>query len=141
MSFDYEDSGISALPMVTVEAMWQKAESYLNSSSDIVPAPGRDPKAKTVSSHSCIQWKSSQICSHTLAVAESNEDLCSFLEWYNETQQHANLRILAVSELPSRRGQKGGVPKRQRSRQINNQALLLIVQQLPSIPQSILKQL
>ena len=67
-----------------------KALEYVLSSSNVVAAPGGDPKAKMVSSRSgtssyhvqalasrqytcdnnCLQWKSSQICAYTVAVRE-----------------------------------------------------------------------
>ena len=66
-----------------------KAEQYLNSDSDIMPAPGSNKKSMMVASKSsnipdfvsagangqyscdnnCLQWKSSKICSHTLAAS------------------------------------------------------------------------
>ena len=65
--------------------MWAKAEQYLNSERDIVPAPESDSKAMMVASKSssaphfvcstaegqyscdngCLQWKSSKLCVHT----------------------------------------------------------------------------
>ena len=64
----------------------------------------------------CLQWMSSQICSHTLAVAEENRELLKFLEWYVKQGQGPNLSSLGLSGLPKGRGQKGGNPKRQRAR-------------------------
>ena len=51
---------------------------------------------------------SSQICSHTLAVAERNGELLKFLEWYVKLGQGPNLSSLALSGVPKGRGQKGG---------------------------------
>ena len=65
---------------------------------------------------SCLQWKSSQICAHTVAVSESNGDLQSFLDWYIASKQQPNYTSLATHGLPAGRGRKGGVPKRQRSK-------------------------
>ena len=56
---------------------------------------------------------SSQICFHTLAVAEQNSELLNFLEWYEKLGQGPNLSSLGLSGLPKGRGQKGGRPKRQ----------------------------
>ena len=98
ISIAYNECGIISLPLATVESMWSKAEEYLKSDCDIVPAPDSDHKAKMVSSHSsntphfvcalhlgqyvcdsnCLQWKSAQICSHIIAVAEKNGELHSF---------------------------------------------------------------
>ena len=112
-----------------------KAEQYLNSERDIVSVPGSDSKAMMVASkssnaphlvrstadgqyscdHGCLPWKSSKICAHTVAVAEKNGELLTFLQWYIRTNQEPNITSLAMSGLPSGRGRKGGVPKRKRS--------------------------
>ena len=135
LSVSAEECGIQTLPFETISAIWVKAEQYLNSERDIVPAPGNDSKAMMVTSKSsvfphfvssssqgqyscdngCLQWKSSKICAHTVAVAEKNGDLHAFLEWYICTNQEPNITALAMSGLPSGRGRKGGVPKRKRS--------------------------
>ena len=136
MSVESEDCGITTLPQATLDSIWSKALEYVLSSSDVVAAPGGDPKAKMVSSrsnisphyvqvlgsgqyvcdNSCLQWKSSQICAHTVAVSEKNGDLQSFLDWYVATKQKPNYTSLAIHGLPAGRGRKGGVPKRQRSK-------------------------
>lgn len=136
ISITSEDCGITTLPQPTLDSIWTKALEYVLSSSDVVAAPGGDPKAKMVSSrsgtsphyvralasgqyvcdNSCLQWKSSQICSHTVAVSERNGDLQSFLDWYIVTKQTPNYTSLAIHGLPAGRGRKGGVPKRQRSK-------------------------
>ena len=141
ISIAYDESGIISLPLTTVESIWSKAEEYLESDHEIVPAPGSDLRAKMVSSRSsstphfvrplssgqyvcdsnCLQWKSAQICSHIIAVAEKNSELHSFLEWYNTTKQQPNITTLAVHGLPAGRGRKGGIPKRQRSKSVNAQ--------------------
>ena len=136
LSISAEDSGISTIPLVTLSAMWDKASELLSQENGITPAPGNDTKARIVLSYSqntphhicshsdgqylcdshCIQWMSSQICSHTLTVAEHNGDLMNFLQWYNKSGQNPNISALGFSGLPRGRGQKGGKPKRQRSK-------------------------
>ena len=64
----------------------------------------------------CLHWTSSALCSHSLAVAEVNNELLPFLKWYNSSTIQPNVTTIAMSGLPSGRGRKGGVPKRQRSR-------------------------
>ena len=64
----------------------------------------------------CLQWTSSQICSHTLAAAEINGDLQLFLQWYTSNDVQPNITQLATANLPKGRGQKGGIPKRKRLR-------------------------
>ena len=132
-----EESGITKLTLTTLQHMWQKAEELMNSDNAITPAPGKDRTAKMVVSYSssvphmvtkgqkgqykcdsnCLNWTSSAICSHTLAVAQLNDDLILFLQWYNTSNNMPNITSLAMSGLPSGRGRKGGVGKRARDRQ------------------------
>ena len=39
----------------------------------------------------CQQWASSQICSHVLATAKCNNELCCFLEWYTMYAESPNI--------------------------------------------------
>ena len=137
MSIRAEDSGITTIPHVTLDALWVKAEQILQSLNAITPAPGENKKARMVLSYSqatphhvqtksdgqyvcdsaCLQWASSQICSHTIAAAESNGELASFLQWYTKCAESPNISTLAMSGLPRGRGKKGGKPKRQRAKQ------------------------
>ena len=131
LSVTAEDSGITSIPLVTLMSMWNKAADLLSASNGITPAPGDDSKARMVISRSqvvphhvrscsngrflcdknCPQWMSSQICSHTLAVAEQNDELLQFLQWYVTTGQGPNLSAIGLTGLPKGRGQKGGRPK------------------------------
>ena len=114
--------------------MWHKAEELLNSDNAITSAPGKDKLAKMVMSYSspiphmvvkgqyrcdsnCLNWASSAISSHTLAVAQLNSDLISFLQWYNTSGNMPNMTTLAMLGLPSGRGRKGGAVNRTRDRQ------------------------
>lgn len=121
---------ISTLPLATLDAMWNKAEEYLLSSSDIQTAPGNDRKSKMVTSRSggtphfvrvvspghyvcdksCLQWSSSQICSHTLAAAEVNGELSSFIQWYTVTGQEPNITRLAQAVSQQDEDEKVGFP-------------------------------
>ena len=118
--------------------MWEKAERLLSSSTEITPAPGSDPKARMVLSltsdtphfvrckangqyvcdSACIRWTSANICSHTLAVAETNGELLKFLQWYTAMGNAPNISVLAMQGLPSGRGRKGGQPKRKRKKAV-----------------------
>ena len=60
----------------------------------------------------CPQWMSSQICPIFLPL----QSVMTFLQWYIKSGKTPNLSTLALSGLPRRRGQKGGKPKRQRSK-------------------------
>ena len=120
LSICAQDSGIISIPLVTLTVMWNKASEMLSTENAITPAPVNDTKARTVLSRSqdvphhirscfdgqylcdnnCPQWMSSQICSHTIAVAEQNSELLKFLEWYVKVGQGPNLSFLGVSGLP-----------------------------------------
>ena len=116
LSITAEDSG-----------MWSKAEQILNSDNAITPAPGRQAGPHHVQTRSdgqydcdsaCLQWASSHICSHTIAVAEYNKELDSFLHWFVKYTESPKISVLAMSGLPHGRGKKGGKPKRQCKRQL-----------------------
>ena len=130
MSVSAEDLGIASIPLVTLNAMWDKASELLSDQKAITPAPGNDPTAIMVLSRSLntphhvsgqpdgqyVCDPSCQICSHTLAVAEQGGALVKFLEWFLNMDKRPNLSTLGLSGLPKGRGQKGGRDKRQRSR-------------------------
>ena len=52
LSFSAEDSGISVIPLVTLDAMWSKAGELLSAENTITAAPGSDKKARMVLSYS-----------------------------------------------------------------------------------------
>ena len=57
----------------------------------------------------CLQWALSQICSHTIAAAESNGELAFFLQLYTKCAESPNISTLAMSGLARGGGKKGGV--------------------------------
>ena len=121
LSVSAEDSGILTIPLITLQSMWDKAERLLSSKTEIIPAPGSDPKARMVllltsdtphfvrckasgqyvCDSACILWISANICRHTLAVAEANGELLKFLQWYSATGSAPNISTLAMQGLPS----------------------------------------
>ena len=131
-----EDSGITVIPLVTLNAMWAKADKLLSMENSVTPAPGGNKKSHMVISYSqvpphlvqgkadgqyicdknCPHWFASQICSHTLACAQRSGDLPSFLQWYVQYAENPNISTLAMSGLSTGRGRKGGKAKHQRSR-------------------------
>ena len=135
LSIRVEDSNISKLTLATLQFMWDKAEKLLATKNAITPAPGDDISAKMVLSTSsqmphlvkkefggryicdsrCLNWSSSGVCSHSLAVAEMDNNLSDFLSWYNSSNAQPNITSLAMTGLPSGRGRKGGVPHRTKS--------------------------
>lgn len=90
LSISADNSRITTIPLVTLDAMWTKAIELLSTSNAITLAPGNQKKACMVLSYSqvtphliqtksngqyicdsnCQQWVSSQLCSHMLAVAD-----------------------------------------------------------------------
>ena len=115
--------------------MWDKASKLLSMDKGITAAPSDDKRARMVFSFSsktphfvrsrsngqyvcdtsCIQWNSAKICSHTLAVAEINDELEEFLLWYTTSGVSPNITVLGMEGLPKgHAGQKGGL-KRSRS--------------------------
>ena len=128
--------GLPQSPLVTLEGMWTKIDKWLSAENAITPAPGSNKKVRMVLSYSqasphlvqnksdgqylcdsnCQQWMSSQICSHTLAGAEYNGDLSSFLLWYTQCAESPNISTLAMTGLSRGRGRKGGKVKHQRTR-------------------------
>ena len=121
-----EDSGIHTIPLITLQAIWNKAVSLLNGDNLVTPTPGSDRRARAVMSYhsdaphivrpkgngqyvcdsNCPQWMSSKICSHTVAVAQLNNSLREFLDWFVSSSPQPNITALAMSGMPSGRGRK-----------------------------------
>ena len=159
LSISAEAGVLTKLSLATVQGIWEKAEELLSTTNAITVAPGSSLKARMVLSYSsvvphlvrevssgryecdekCLNWSSSGICSHSVAVAVLNIDLHSFLQWYNTSTVEPNINSLAMAGLPSGRGRKGGVPKRKRS-QSKNVTIESVRQRsaiLPSVPSSV----
>ena len=134
ISISAQDSGISTIPLITLPGIWRKAESLLQGENMITKAPGSEQRARVVISFrsdtphivkpkengqyvcdaNCPQWVSSKICSHTVAVAEINTSLRSFLDWYIACAVQPNLTTLSMSGMPSGRGKKKNQIRSQR---------------------------
>ena len=85
----------------------------------------------------CIHWNSAKICSHTLAVAESNGELNQFLQWYSISGVSPNITRLGMEGLPKgRAGQKGGRSKRKRTRSDARPEHLVTVTQCNALSES-----
>ena len=135
-----EDSGIHTIPLITLQAIWSKATSLLQSDTAITPAPGTDKRVRCVMSYrsdtphvvrpkgssqyvcdaNCPQWVSGNICAHTVAVAQLNNSLRKFLDWYASSAVQPNLTTLAMTGMPPGRGRKGN--KAPRSRKVTRTA-------------------
>ncbi len=130
--------GITVLHQSLLQGIWEKAGKLLSQERGLQRAASSDPNAWSVMSLSssvphfvtskedgqflcdaqCPQWVSAKICSHTVALAERSGKLAAFLHWYMyiSTNQDTNITRLGMLNMPKGRGQKGGVPKRKRSR-------------------------
>ncbi len=136
VSISPAESGITSLHQSVLQPVWEKAERLLNRERGLHRAASSDPTAWSVQSLSsavphfvtskadgqvlcdaqCPQWVSTKICSHTVAMAERSGKLAAFLKWYVSTSQETNVTNLGMLNMPKGRGQKGGIPKRKRSR-------------------------
>ena len=121
-----EESGITTLPLITLRGLWSKASALLQGDNLITPTPGSDTRSRAVISYhskvphivtcrnhcqflcdsNCPQWVSSKICSHTVAVAQANNSLKEFLQWYVSSSFQPNITSLAMSGMPTGRGKK-----------------------------------
>ena len=64
----------------------------------------------------CPHYKSMNICSHTIAAAETNGDLQQFVQWYCCHQKKVpNLTQLSTHGMPAGAGKKGGKTARKRT--------------------------
>ena len=144
ISISSDDSGITTIPIVVLQDMWRKAGRLIADCTAVTPAPGSNPKSKMVLSSvphffqykgngrfacdsSCLHWKSSGICSHSIAAAETVGDLSEFLKWFVSSTQAPNITAISMDGLSSGRGRKGRRPKRQKGkRHLWKQVLLVI---------------
>jgi hypothetical protein len=101
--------GSVPIPEIILNGIWSKAAQLLSMPNAISRAPGSDMKSHAVLSFSgsrnhlvsckktgqyvcdkaCGNWNSLGICSHTVAVAEVNDDLSSFILWYQKAKKKA----------------------------------------------------
>ena len=135
-------SQITGLPTLILRQIWSKAADLLSASNHVMPAPGCSKMARMVASssqakphfvtntddgrfecdESCPAFRQRYICSHTIATAESNGLLLSFLENYckyaktpkGSRSVTPNYTQLSMVNLPRRTaGRKGGkAPKK-----------------------------
>ena len=131
LSMDAETLAKSSnLPIACVEGILNKASELLHKENAIVPAPGQSSEARMVLSFSskmphmvvptkgsgfscdnnCSNWKSIGLCSHSVAVAESNGKLEEFIMGVKRKKKIPNMTALATSTMPKGRGRKGSIP-------------------------------
>ena len=120
-------SGDRKVPLASIQGIWKKAEELLAQSNALVTAPGFDANVKMVASRSgkrphlvkcgkggrvscdneCPNWKSLNICSHTVAVAESNNCLREYIDFYRKSKHLPSITRLVLTGLPTGIGNKG----------------------------------
>jgi hypothetical protein len=71
----------------------------------VVPCKGRKFKCDS----DCANYKSTGICSHSLAVAEINKQLPVFLESFKKAKKRPKFTQLALHNMPAGRGRKGSL--------------------------------
>jgi len=116
------------LPYTTVEGVWKKAASLVAEANAIVPAPGFDAKDNMVKSKPgaaphlvgvstkykykcdhCPHFKSINLCSHIVAVAESNGNLVEFVkQFHTKPESDPNLMQIVPHDIPAGAGRKNG---------------------------------
>ena len=100
------------LPSYKKDNVWKRAKALVEDQSAMVPAPG-DSSALMVMSNcrgqqphyvhqskaggylrddNCIGYKSSKICSHTVAAALKNGTIANFIRWYQTLKGKPNFR-------------------------------------------------
>ena len=117
-----------------LKAVWKKAEELVMDSSSIVQAPGgtgflvksysgsrpHHVKVKKGGQYccdgDCPNWQSLHLCSHTVATAEKEGQLQTFVQWYKKSRPNPNLTKLITTTMPKGRGRKGGIapPKKKK---------------------------
>lgn len=131
------------------ESIWKKASRLLTTPNAIASAPGLDLKSHSVMSSSgqrphlvstkktgqyicdkaCGNWNSLSICSHTVAIAETNGELPKFVSWFIKAKKKPSVTKLVVTGMPTGRGRKGG-----KTTQYKKKALPTTSRTLVSLP-------
>ena len=122
------------IPVSCLEGIWTKASKLTTMDGALSPAPGQSSKARMVLSYSgktphmvvlrkggdyscdssCPNWNSMGLCSHTVAVAQVNDELTQLIEAKGKKKKPLNVTNLLVTGMPKGRGRKGGVALRTR---------------------------
>ena len=128
-------SGLN-IPLPSVQAIWNKAAELISQPNSIVGAPGHGAESKMVMSRKgkrphlvtcgkngryscdsdCPSWKSLGICSHSVAVAHTNDSLQEFCDYYRKSKRLPSITQLLLSGMPSGVGNKGNRVTRKRKK-------------------------
>ena len=127
------------IPFPCLEGIWKKAVDLISTPGNITPAPGHSPEVKMVASYSghcphlvipyksgmykcdtdCLNYKSMPhsmgLCSHVVAVAESQNCLPQLISAYGKSKKRPDFTKLSTHGIPSGRGKKGGRAPRQQA--------------------------
>ena len=126
----------TSLPLPCLQGIWSKATELLQTPGSIVAVPGHPGNTRMVASCSgqrphlvipckgglikcdsdCLNYKSMGICSHSVAVAQVNNNLLQFINAFVKTKRVPNFTSLAVHGMPPGRGRKGGQTPRARKK-------------------------
>ena len=124
------------LPQETIKATWEKASDLIRTPNAISGVPGGNPKDRYVFSRSdgqphfvegkssgiykcderCMHFKSIEICSQTVAVANIDGDLPAYVAHVSNIKGHPNLFHLSKHGMPPGAGKKGGQLPRSKSK-------------------------
>ena len=138
MSVDVNTVAASvSVPLDCLKGIWQKAEELLQSPNGMSSAPGQPEQARMVLSRSgkrphivlpckggrfkcdadCMNYKSLGLCSHTVAVAESDNLLADFLTYFQKANKKPSFTALSLHGVPSGCGRKGSTAPKKRRKQ------------------------
>ena len=137
LSVTLKKSGIISVPFPVLEAMFNKAATYVQKGNMAwkVPNDENNPHISTFMVHSksssnphkviltkksirvqcdkaCVNCSIYNLCSHCLVVAEISGILKSFIQWFNSRKRSPNLTALVNVNMPKNAGEKTGSKKR-----------------------------
>ncbi len=139
LSVDVESVAAAvSVPLPCLQGVWKKATELLNTPQAISSAPGHPDEARMVMSRSgqrphlvlpcktrrfkcdsdCMNFKSLGICSHSIAVAELNNEIQAFVAAFTKVKRTPSFTSVTVHGMPAGRGRKGSqAPRKRKQRQ------------------------
>eukprot|EP00794_Sanderia_malayensis_P006409 gene6409-7140_t len=130
LSISAVQSGIKVITPAILESMWDKASDLLRQPKHVFPQPGATNGAFSVVAannklysvipgkggsftyeKTCIHY-STKICEHTLAAAQANGTIHSFINWFKRSKKKKSLVDLALVGGPKTAGKKPSNRKR-----------------------------
>ena len=158
LSVTLKKSGIISVPFPVLEAMFNKAATYVQKGNMAwkVPNDENNPHISTFMVHSksssnphkviltkksnrvqcdkaCVNWSTYNLCSHCLMVAEISGILKSFIQWFNSRKRSPNLTALVNVNMPKNAGEKTGSKKRKgKANKSPSTGKAVVAQRLPT---------